>query len=105
MRESDEGSVAQATNTLAKYQWDNEDNNNIGDRGCLSLMKAQWPNLKELYLSTNEIMKMAIRLEREPTDTCVTESGQFGAIGYMNSDSDGGSLIINIHSNPSESKL
>ena len=68
-------------------------------------MKAQWPKLQTLSLRTNEIMKLAIRLAREPTDTCVTESGKFTAIVNTDSDSDGGSLIINIHSNPSESKL
>ena len=65
-------------------------------------MKAQWPKLQTLSLRTNEIMKLAIRLEREPTDTCVTESGQFTAIGYMNSDSDGASLIINIRLNSNQ---
>ena len=62
-------------------------------------MKAQWPNLQELYLSTNEIMKMTIQLARQATDTCVTESGKLGAIGNTDSDSDGASLIINIHLN------
>ena len=71
--------------------------NNIGDRGCASLMNAQWPKLQTLVLSTNEITKQAIRSERLVTNICVTESGQFGAIGNTNSDS--ASLIMNIHSN------
>ena len=44
-------------------------------------------------------MKNTIRLEREHTDTCVTESGMFGAIRNTSSDSDGALLIINFHLN------
>ena len=63
------------------------------------MAKAQWPNLQKLCLRTNEIMKRTIRLVREATDTYVTESGKFTAMMNTNSDSDGASLIINIHLN------
>lgn len=62
--------------TMSKYIFKNKGNNKIGDTGCKHLSKAEWKNLRELYLGINLIIKDKTKSEILDATTSVEQTGK-----------------------------
>ena len=59
----------------SSYNSFNVDSCAIGDKGCLNLSKADWPELTTIYLSSKHFRKITMESEQLGAKVCVRLDG------------------------------